>query len=116
MERHLFDLFYDTLIRQGLEEKEGCAVDGTFVDVPKQHNSHTKNEQLKQSMIPEDLTERGFSPQICEKRVHNHPLTPLQRFCNRIKSHIRCRIEHIFGAKKKWMGDEILRTIRLKRA
>jgi IS5 family transposase len=53
MERHLFDLFYDTLIRRGLKVKGGCAMDGTFVDVPKQHNSHTENEQLKQGMIPE---------------------------------------------------------------
>jgi IS5 family transposase len=53
MERHLFDLFYDTLIRQGLEVKGGGAMDGTFVDVPKRHNSHTENEQLKQGMIPE---------------------------------------------------------------
>jgi IS5 family transposase len=66
--------------------------------------------------IFDDLKERGFNPQICEKGVRNHPLTPLQRFCNRVKSSVRCRIEHIFGAQKKRMGDEILRTIGMKRA
>jgi hypothetical protein len=38
------------------------------------------------------------------------------RFLDSIKSSVRCRIEHIFGAQKKRMGDEILRTIGLKRA
>ncbi|MDR0705758.1 MAG: IS5/IS1182 family transposase, partial [Planctomycetaceae bacterium] len=38
------------------------------------------------------------------------------RFCNFIKSSVRCRIEHVFGLQKKRMGDEILRTIGRKRA
>ncbi|MDR1269422.1 MAG: IS5/IS1182 family transposase, partial [Planctomycetaceae bacterium] len=46
----------------------------------------------------------------------NHPLTPLQRFWNRVKSYVRCRIEHVFGEQKKRMGDETLRTIGGKRA
>jgi IS5 family transposase len=36
----------------------------------------------KHNPIFEDLTERGFDPQICEKGVRNHPLTPVQRFRN----------------------------------
>jgi IS5 family transposase len=56
--------------------------------------------------IFKDLKERGFDPQICEKGVRNHPLTPLQRFCNRVKSYVRCRIEHIFGAQKNEWGTK----------
>jgi IS5 family transposase len=205
MERNLFDLFHEELARHGLEAKGGCRMDGTFIEVPKQHNSRDENAQIKRGSIPErftsephvgchkdtdarwakkneekhfgyknhvladsenktildyevtdasvhdsipcldlmppesaykgqefhadaayvgsehnpiqeDLKERGFDPQICEKGVRNHPLTPLQRFCNNIKSRVRCRIEHLFGAQKKRMGDETLRTIGLKRA
>jgi IS5 family transposase len=204
MERHLFDLFHEELARQGFAAKGGCCRDGTFVDVPKQHNSREENEQIKRGStpirfsdphvgchkdmearwakkgnekhygyknhvlsdsdtklildyevteasvhdsipcldlappeslypgqeihldsayvgsehnpIPTDLQERGFNPQICEKGVRNCPLTPVQKFCNFVKSRVRCRIEHIFGAQKKRMGDEILRTIGGKRA
>ncbi|MDR1962615.1 MAG: hypothetical protein LBQ50_02420 [Planctomycetaceae bacterium] len=54
----------------------------------------------EQNPIQEDLQERGFTSQICEKGVRNNLLTSFQRFCNRIKSSVRCRIEHIFGAQK----------------
>jgi hypothetical protein len=54
--------------------------------------------------IQEDLKERKFSPQIIEKGVRNHPLPPLQRFWNRVKSSVRCRIEHVFGEQKnEWV-------------
>jgi hypothetical protein len=69
-----------------------------------------------QNPIQDDLRERGFSPQISEKGVRNHPLTPFQRFCNRVKSIVRCRVEHVFGEQKKRMGDETLRTIDGQRA
>ncbi|MDR3196313.1 MAG: IS5/IS1182 family transposase, partial [Planctomycetaceae bacterium] len=35
---------------------------------------------------------------------------------NRLKSKIRARIEHIFGAQKMRMGNEILRTVGMIRA
>jgi transposase len=40
MERYLFDLFHEELARQGFAAKGGCRMDGTFVEVPKQHNIH----------------------------------------------------------------------------
>jgi IS5 family transposase len=188
-----------------LHPKSGCRQDGTFVEVPKQHNSKTKNNQIKRSEIPErfvsephvgcpketdtrwskkdnenhfgyknhvlvdsetklisdyevtaasvhdsipclelvppeplyedqkfitdsaylgsqnnpiqdDLKERKFSTQIIEKGIRNQPLTPRQRFWDRVKSSVRCRVEHVFGEQKKRMGDETLRTIDGKRA
>jgi hypothetical protein len=30
---------------------------GTFVEVPKQHNSHDENDQIKHGLIPESFTE-----------------------------------------------------------
>jgi len=59
---------------------------------------------------------RGFIPYICEKGYRNKPLTEEQKLFNRIKSSVRCRVEHVFGAMKMRMGNEILRTIGLERA
>jgi hypothetical protein len=66
--------------------------------------------------VPDAHTIWNFGELLKEQDIRNHPLTPLQFFCNSIKSRIRCRIEHIFGTQKKRMGYEILRTIGLKRA
>jgi IS5 family transposase len=62
------------------------------------------------------LEERGLTMQVCEKGYRNNPLTFLQRFCNNVKSLVRCRVEHILGMQKKRMGDETLRTIGIQRA
>ena len=35
---------------------------------------------------------------------------------NKIKSSVRCRVEHVFGAMRMRMGNEILRSIGLARA
>ena len=59
----------------------------------------------------------GFIPVISEKGYRNKPLTEDQKTMNRVKSSVRCRVEHVFGAKKmRCMGNEILRTIGLERA
>ena len=66
--------------------------------------------------IDTKLKERGYDPQICEKGFRNKPLTEEQKASNRVKSKVRCRIEHIFGEQKMRMKDETLRTIGLARA
>ena len=66
--------------------------------------------------IDTELKKRGYKPQICEKGYRNHPLTEEQKESNRKKSKVRCRIEHIFGAQKMRMGNEILRSIGFARA
>ena len=35
---------------------------------------------------------------------------------NKIKSSVRCRVEHVFGEMKMRMGNEILRSIGFARA
>jgi IS5 family transposase len=52
-ERKLFDWFYQMLERDGLVVNEGKMVDASFHEVPRQRNSRTENEQLKQGEIPE---------------------------------------------------------------
>jgi len=66
--------------------------------------------------IDTKLKERGYIPLICEKGYRNKPLTEEQKAMNREKSRVRCRIEHIFGAQKVRMGNEILRSIGFARA
>jgi IS5 family transposase len=63
-----------------------------------------------------ELKGRGFVTMICEKGYRNNPLTEDQKATNKVKSSVRCRVEHVFGAKKMRMGNEILRSIGLERA
>jgi len=63
-----------------------------------------------------ELLKRGFLPMICEKGYRNKKLTEEQKQMNRVKSSVRCRVEHIFGAQKMRMGNEILRSIGFARA
>ena len=44
---------------------------------------------------------------FCEKGYRGKPLTELQKLGNKIKSSIRCRIEHISHWRTRWM-DSIL--------
>lgn len=48
---------------------------------------------------------------IHEKGARNRPLTELQKGLNRLKSQIRCRIEHIFGCVENSMGGPELEYI-----
>jgi IS5 family transposase len=66
--------------------------------------------------IDAELRKRKYDPQICEKGFRNKPLTEEQKASNRVKSKVRCRIEHVFGEQKMRMKDETLRTIGLARA
>jgi len=63
----------------------------------------------------ESLSDNGFESQIHEKGARNHPLTDEQKASNRIKSKIRARVEHVFGAQHA-MGGHIVRTIGIVRA
>lgn len=65
----------------------------------------------------EKLRQRGYNPLVCERLPKNRPLLVSEvKESNRMKSKIRCRIEHIFGEMKMRMGDETLRVIGFARA
>ena len=61
------------------------------------------------------LAAAGMPSQICEKGVRGSPLTDEQKETNRIKSTVRARVEHVFGAQAQ-MGGHIVRSIGLERA
>lgn len=61
------------------------------------------------------LTEAEIKSQICEKGTRGTPLSEEQKQTNRIKSKVRARVEHVFGAQAA-MGGHLVRTVGLKRA
>jgi len=92
-----------------------------FVDlVPEKPQKKNQPVYADSAYVGEDidktLKKRGYKPQICEKGFRNHPLTDEQKESNRLKSKVRCRVEHIFGAMKNRCRDEVLRTIGIARA
>ena len=66
--------------------------------------------------IEKKLIDKNIKPQIIERAFRNKPLTDEQKENNRIKSKIRCRIEHVFGFVTNSMNDFKIRSIGLQRA
>jgi hypothetical protein len=50
----LFSQFNRMLEERGIITHKGTIVDATFVDAPRQRNSHDENEKIKNVEIPED--------------------------------------------------------------
>ena len=50
----LFKMFYGQLESKGIITHNGTIVDATFVDAPRQRNSHDENEKVKNGEIPEE--------------------------------------------------------------
>jgi IS5 family transposase len=50
------------------------------------------------------LAELGITNYVHEKGRRNRPLNDLKKELNRLKSQVRCRIEHIFGCVENSMG------------
>jgi IS5 family transposase len=61
------------------------------------------------------LADGRIASHICEKGSRGKPLTEGQKGSNRIKSKVRARVEHVFGAQAQ-MGGHLVRTIGLQRA
>ena len=59
---------------------------------------------------------KGTTANISEKGYRGHPLTEKQKESNRIKSKVRCRIEHVFGYMTGSMHGITVRSIGKTRA
>jgi transposase, IS5 family len=59
---------------------------------------------------------RNITLKITEKGYRNTPLTNKQKISNRIKSSVRCRVEHVFGYIVNSMNGMNLRSIGIWRA
>lgn len=53
----IFDLFLKELEALGLIVNEGKIIDASFIEVPKQRNSRTENEQIKNGETPDSFNE-----------------------------------------------------------
>jgi IS5 family transposase len=69
----------------------------------------------KSAQTDAQLTDLGITNYVHEKAVRNRPLHSLQKEFNRLKSQVRCRIEHIFGCVENSMGGPELEYIGLAR-
>jgi len=54
IQQQLFDAFTAHLAEQGLLPKDGCIIDATFVEIPRQRNSRAENAALKEGEVPPD--------------------------------------------------------------
>ncbi|MDD4617251.1 MAG: transposase [Alphaproteobacteria bacterium] len=62
------------------------------------------------------LKARGYVSHIHERAYRNSPLTPKQEAANKKRSHVRVRIEHVFGHIETSMHGCYIRTIGIARA
>ena len=62
------------------------------------------------------LTAQGFRSRIHARATRGHPLSKARAAANRVKSRIRARIEHVFGAQEMAPGGRLVRTIGIVRA
>jgi IS5 family transposase len=52
IQQKLFDAFTAHLAEQGLLPKDGCIIDATFVEVPRQRNTRAENATIKAGEVP----------------------------------------------------------------
>jgi len=62
------------------------------------------------------LRNLNLKSHIHRKGTRNKPLTEQAKSSNRIKSSVRVRVEHVFGAQTNDMGGTSVRTIGIVRA
>jgi hypothetical protein len=55
LDEKLFDKFLEMLESKGIKPQGGTLVDGTFVEVPRQHNTRAENEQIKNGEVPKSF-------------------------------------------------------------
>jgi IS5 family transposase len=64
----LFALFTRELETHGIVTHKGTIVDATFVDAPKQRNTHEENKRVKDGEVPEDWSENKWQQKDTDAR------------------------------------------------
>ena len=62
------------------------------------------------------LHDHGYREHLCRKGTRHRKLSEHEQRCNRTKSKVRCRVEHVFGVQAQKAGNLIVRTVGLARA
>jgi IS5 family transposase len=88
---------------------------GQLIAADNQGESLFADSAYKSARIDETLAQLGVQNFVHEKAARNRPLSELQLQLNRIKSQVRCRVEHIFGHMENSMGGPELEYIGLRR-
>ena len=65
----LFNKFWKVLDEEGIKAKSGSIIDATFIDKPRQRNSHDENDQIKGGGIPEEWTTPEQEAKLRQKDV-----------------------------------------------
>jgi IS5 family transposase len=94
------------------------------------HDSQALSDLVNESNKDENLfCDSAYKSKDCDKRLdklevnnfihekgaRGHPLNELQKQCNKIKSQVRCRIEHVFAHIENSMGGAQFEYIGIKR-
>jgi IS5 family transposase len=57
-DKALFEQFTQQLQDRGIIKHEGSLIDASFVDVPRQRNTHEENQQIKDGQISKDWSDK----------------------------------------------------------
>jgi IS5 family transposase len=68
MEMDIFAMFVEELAKLGIVTYKGSMVDATFVEVPRQRNSRSENEKIKNGETPEGWSEKKRSHKDTDAR------------------------------------------------
>ena len=80
---------------------------GALVWADSAYQSEAQEQTLKASQHQSQIHERAY---------RDHPLSEAQEISNKVKSKVRARVEHVFGAMENEMGGIFLRSIGIARA
>lgn len=86
----LFCLFDEKLESEGLITHKGTIIDATFVDVPKQHNSHDDNKKIKSGEIPEDWKKPENAAKLAQKDIDARWAKKNNETHFGYKDHVKC--------------------------
>jgi IS5 family transposase len=65
----LFNKFWKVLEEDGIKVNSGSIIDATFVDAPRQRNSHDENDEIKSGKIPEDWQKPDQEAKLRQKDI-----------------------------------------------
>lgn len=88
---------------------------GDLIGADNKGESLFADSAYRSAATEEQLAEQSINSFIHEKASRNKPLDTMQQEFNRLKSTVRCRIEHIFGCVENSMGGPELEYIGLPR-
>jgi len=86
-----------------------------LVNEDKPANALFADSAYKSAKTDQKLEELGIENFVHEKGSRNNPLNSLHKELNRLKSQIRCKVEHIFGFVENSMGGPEQEYIGLAR-